>query len=271
MAGKGGGAWKVAYADFVTAMMAFFLVMWITAQNKPVKEAIAAYFEDPTSTTMGSGSVRQNVPPPESLMGAQATGRGPGKGPSKGASLSPRAKGEPKGPPPRLRLFQRIDQTRSVGTMVLFNDNSTELDDLAQVQLGALVPQLLGKPNKIEIRGHAPSAEDANESAAGGTWQLCFDRCLATMEFLVSKGLDRNRIRLSLAGSSEPYSQRRDPEWRAHNSRVEVFALSEYSQPFEPPTEARTGLFRETDMRTKRPVDAAPVEEHPPAEPAHEH
>ena len=46
MAGKGGGAWKVAYADFVTAMMAFFLVMWIVAQNKPVKEAVAAYFKD---------------------------------------------------------------------------------------------------------------------------------------------------------------------------------------------------------------------------------
>ena len=36
MAGSG-GAWKVAYADFVTAMMAFFLVMWITAQSQKVK------------------------------------------------------------------------------------------------------------------------------------------------------------------------------------------------------------------------------------------
>jgi len=42
-----GGAWKVAYADFVTAMMAFFLVMWILSLGKPVKEAIAAYFNDP--------------------------------------------------------------------------------------------------------------------------------------------------------------------------------------------------------------------------------
>ena len=47
MAGKGGGAWKVAYADFVTAMMAFFLVMWIVAQNEQVKEAIAHHFSDP--------------------------------------------------------------------------------------------------------------------------------------------------------------------------------------------------------------------------------
>jgi flagellar motor protein MotB len=47
MAGKGGGAWKVAYADFVTAMMAFFLVMWIVAQDTKVKEAIEHYFVTP--------------------------------------------------------------------------------------------------------------------------------------------------------------------------------------------------------------------------------
>ena len=47
MAGHGGGAWKVAYADFVTAMMAFFMVMWITAQNKQMKAAVAHYFNDP--------------------------------------------------------------------------------------------------------------------------------------------------------------------------------------------------------------------------------
>ncbi len=51
MAGQGGGSWKVAYADFVTAMMAFFLVMWILAQSKPVKQAIAQYFNDPWKTS----------------------------------------------------------------------------------------------------------------------------------------------------------------------------------------------------------------------------
>src|SRR3972149_6966141 len=55
MAGKGGGgAWKVAYADFVTAMMAFFMVMWITAQNNAVKQAIAQYFQDPMSNSLRS-------------------------------------------------------------------------------------------------------------------------------------------------------------------------------------------------------------------------
>jgi chemotaxis protein MotB len=47
MAGKAGGSWKVAYADFVTAMMAFFMVMWITAQDQKIKEAIAHSFNAP--------------------------------------------------------------------------------------------------------------------------------------------------------------------------------------------------------------------------------
>ncbi len=48
MAGKGGGgSWKVAYADFVTALMAFFMVMWICAQDQQTREAVAHYFNEP--------------------------------------------------------------------------------------------------------------------------------------------------------------------------------------------------------------------------------
>jgi chemotaxis protein MotB len=50
-----GGAWKVAYADFVTAMMAFFLVMWLVNQSKPVKAAIGGYFRDPAAFDASGG------------------------------------------------------------------------------------------------------------------------------------------------------------------------------------------------------------------------
>jgi chemotaxis protein MotB len=55
--GAHGGAWKVAYADFVTAMMALFIVLWIIGQSEAVKQAIAAYFKDPGvfSTTRSGG------------------------------------------------------------------------------------------------------------------------------------------------------------------------------------------------------------------------
>jgi chemotaxis protein MotB len=44
-----GGAWKVAYADFVTAMMCFFLVMWLMGADEATKAAVAAYFNNPNS------------------------------------------------------------------------------------------------------------------------------------------------------------------------------------------------------------------------------
>lgn len=57
--GHHGGAWKVAYADFVTAMMAFFLVMWIVGLSKPIREAVASYFRSPSGfmkTSKGNGT-----------------------------------------------------------------------------------------------------------------------------------------------------------------------------------------------------------------------
>ncbi len=61
MAGKGGGgAWKVAYADFVTAMMAFFLVMWISGQDQKIRKAVSYYFNDPYNTQLIGTSKQAN-------------------------------------------------------------------------------------------------------------------------------------------------------------------------------------------------------------------
>ena len=54
--GHHGGAWKVAYADFVTAMMALFIVLWLLNTSKPVQEAVAGYFKDPSGTANKIGS-----------------------------------------------------------------------------------------------------------------------------------------------------------------------------------------------------------------------
>src|SRR5579863_2240716 len=54
--GHHGGAWKVAYADFVTAMMALFIVLWLLSSSKQVQEAVGGYFKDPTGTAKKVGS-----------------------------------------------------------------------------------------------------------------------------------------------------------------------------------------------------------------------
>ncbi len=65
MAGKGGGSWKVAYADFVTAMMAFFLVMWIGAQDVKVRQSVANYFVDPSGVSKApkAGGIHESPTP----------------------------------------------------------------------------------------------------------------------------------------------------------------------------------------------------------------
>src|SRR5690349_7542137 len=55
--GHHGGSWKVAYADFVTAMMAFFLVMWIISMDQPVREKIQDYFNDPASASISKAGI----------------------------------------------------------------------------------------------------------------------------------------------------------------------------------------------------------------------
>jgi chemotaxis protein MotB len=60
MAAKGGGSWKVAYADFVTAMMAFFLVMWICGQDQKIKRSVSDYFSDPLGSTNSGDSKKPN-------------------------------------------------------------------------------------------------------------------------------------------------------------------------------------------------------------------
>lgn len=85
MAGKSGGAWKVAYADFVTAMMAFFLVMWICGQDQKIRRAVSFYFQDPlgqaaasSKTPLRAGALTEQANAgdiPESESVALASGR----------------------------------------------------------------------------------------------------------------------------------------------------------------------------------------------------
>ncbi|MCC7421295.1 MAG: OmpA family protein [Planctomycetaceae bacterium] len=231
MAGKGGGAWKVAYADFVTAMMAFFLVMWITAQSKEVKESIASYFEDP----LGSSDTPKLMSR-EGLQGASSIG------PVEFGGLHTRglAEADPNSSPkidsknteamrlPRIKMFQNKGTSQSVGTMVIFQEDTAEMTEAARNQLEAILPALRGKPNKIEIRGHSSRKPPPDGSPFKSPWELCYARCIATMEYMAANGISRERFRLSQDGSAEPYSRRREKEWKELNSRVEVFAINEF-------------------------------------------
>lgn len=212
MAGGGGGAWKVAYADFVTAMMAFFLVMWLVGQSQKVKEAIAEGF---------------NPPSPARKTNRQSNRQ------TKTAVINPtqekKAVGVAEPPTPyrqRAASSRKFNPMQSA-TLVFFADNSAELDEESQERLKQLVPWIAGKAQKIEIRGHASRRPLPPDSQYHDLWELCYARCQATSKFLEQQGIAVQRMRLSQAGGYEPYSNRSEPEAQARNSRVEVALLNE--------------------------------------------
>jgi chemotaxis protein MotB len=217
MAGKGGGAWKVAYADFVTAMMAFFMVMWLTSQNEAIKEAVAHHFEDPFS-------------PYEPIEGANS--HQPKPGPSSNVPLPKQPDDKKKSRRTRKPTIMTMGdgQQTTTGTIVFFAPQSAELDLAAQSELNSLLPSLLGKPQKIEIRGHASRRPLAADSPYKDPWQLSYARCLATMQFLEQHGIGPERIRLSQAGVYEPLGPAPAADKLAEQERVEVSLLNELAR-----------------------------------------
>jgi len=218
MAGKGGGAWKVAYADFVTAMMAFFMVMWLTSQSNEMRKAVAEHFRNPGGKRFAGNEAR-------SLLNSNNVGDGSRKMMrSKG---SKKADGEN-----RAQKMTDEGERSNIGKTLPFEVNATALSPAAIQQLEELLPELEGKPFRIEIRGHAASNGGKSIQANLDAWTISYQRSLAVMQFLIDHGIDAQRIRLSQAGSSEPRVNS-DPLESASDSRVEVFVLKEVYEEAE--------------------------------------
>ena len=236
MAGHGGGAWKVAYADFVTAMMAFFMVMWITAQSKQVKESVAAYFKDPfafKSKTPGAGSGPPSVLPPKTgKVSSQGVSGRRGVGPN---IVKVQVPDPPENTIPKNAVYLIMhDGTKSgEGVTVPFADGSAELSPQGEKLLGDLLRQLVGRPNKIECRAHASRRPLPPDSPFRDKWELCYARCQVIKEFLKSKGIEEPRLRLSLAADSEPLTVRPGGDPLLENSRVDVYQLEDRVEDFQ--------------------------------------
>jgi chemotaxis protein MotB len=250
MAGHGGGAWKVAYADFVTAMMAFFMVMWITAQNKQMKMAVAHYFNDPFNSMLktrgpeAAGSITTGPLQPGSKTVMLSNKAGNPMGSKRKDAPRPGRRIEETGPKAwsgegnktsgvgKPTLFVLNDgKDKNTGTIVLFADDSTDLSDKAKEQLKHILPLLMGKRQKIELRGHARK----HPGTSGGghdPWQLSYARSVATMKYLLQAGIEADRIRLSQAGPNEPHAIRNGAESQTQNSCVDLLVLPELTEDY---------------------------------------
>jgi chemotaxis protein MotB len=189
--GHHGGAWKVAYADFVTAMMALFIVLWLLNSSKQIQVAVGGYFKDPTGTAkkvgsnmQGSGEnftlTRDNMPKlKEELQQAMRQMADFDKLKSH-IEMTVTAEGL------RIELSESASGT-------FFDSGSTKLNDDGRTLLITLAQELGQLPNKISIEGHTDSQPYA-PSANYGNWELSTDRANAARRLMQGNGIGADQI-----------------------------------------------------------------------------
>jgi chemotaxis protein MotB len=265
-----GGAWKVAYADFVTAMMAFFMVMWLVNQNEEVKTAVGGYFRDPFGAESTAGVKA------EGSAGVLSHGVGAMDG-QDGLLDSPLLTGhdaEPRDPEEERRELSEIaDEIRRALTQIEAFEEIAEQVEVTQTEegvrielmedekgtffergakrltgIGERVVRAIGatlgkKDHPVVIEGHTDSL-----AYAGGeysNWDLSTDRANAARKLLTASGLPAQQVK-GVRGYAAERPRFRDRPEDPRNRRVSILLPN----------------------RAPRPANAAAPAPPPPAAPA---
>ena len=189
--GHHGGAWKVAYADFVTAMMSLFIVLWLMNTSEKVRQAVAGYFNDPRgkSTQTGtdqSGSgenlalTEKNIPELKKKIEEAIRKMNDLKALQNQIQITITPEGL------RIELLETKDGT-------FFNSGSATLSSHGRELLEMLAGQLGGLPNRISIEGHTDAAPYASKDGYGN-WDLSTDRANAARRVMQASGLRSNQV-----------------------------------------------------------------------------
>ncbi len=216
--GHHGGAWKVAYADFVTAMMALFIVLWLLNSSKQVQEAVGGYFKDPTGTSKKVGSnmagagenfilTRDNMPKlKEELQKAMGQVADFEKLKSH-IEMTVTTEGL------RIELSESASGTFcDSGRAKLNADGAGLLITLAQ-ELGNL-------PNKLSIEGHTDSQPYA-QSTTYGNWELSADRANAARRVMQANGIRVDQV-TQVRGFADQRLRKEDAPLDPANRRISV-------------------------------------------------
>src|SRR5271169_2715762 len=189
--GHHGGAWKVAYADFVTAMMALFIVLWLMNSSKPIQVAVSGYFKDPSGTGKETGS--------------SLTGSGEKLQPVKQdmAKLKEELQKSIQGINDLAKLKNNIEITVTEeglriellesGEGTFFDSGSSTLNKSGQ-EIATLLAAELGKaPNQVSIEGHT-DAKPYSGKRSYSNWELSADRANAARRLMQQSGLRGDQI-----------------------------------------------------------------------------
>ncbi len=230
-----GGAWKVAYADFVTAMMAFFLVMWIVGLSQNLKDAIASYFQDPVAfkKMVESG----NAPFSVSAMAGQAIKQPLNEPPTSERKNLENAKKAIEQAVMQMPEFKdlkkhveltlaneglKIDLLEARESL-FFDSGSARIKPNTQHLLTLVGRELQKLPNRVIIEGHTDS-RPLSRSHGYTNWELSADRANSARRVLKASGVSDKQI-AQVRGYAD--TQPRDAKHPEHftNRRVSIIVV----------------------------------------------
>jgi len=248
--GHHAGAWKVAYADFVTAMMALFIVLWLMSADKEVQQAVSAYFNNPAG--------------PGKLTGTAAAGLGnalevPKQDMNKLAEKIQQALLQV----PNFRSIKdhveititsdglRIELLETEAGM--FFESGKALPTESGSALLATLAEELGKmPNSILIEGHTDS-KPFSRNDDYGNWELSVDRANAARKLMLAHGVRTEQIG-QVRGFADRQLRRPEDPTAASNRRISV--IVQYLSPPAGVPEAPEG--KPAEAQKARPPEAPP-------------
>ena len=216
--GHHGGAWKVAYADFVTAMMALFIVLWLMSSSKPVQEAVGGYFRDPSgkSTKIGSDMV--------------GTGESFSVSKDNMSKLKDELEKTVRQVPHFDEMKNQIEMTITSeglriellesGKSLFFNSGNAVPSADGKEILTLLAKELGTLPNKIAIEGHTDSKPYATGSTYGN-WELSVDRANAARRLMQQSGIREDQI-MQVRGFADQRLRKSDAPLDPSNRRISL-------------------------------------------------
>ncbi len=262
--GAHGGAWKIAYADFVTAMMAFFLLMWLLGStSKGDLSGIAEYFKTPLKVAMAGGSgsgdsssviagggkdltrkdgqiKKADEPTPKktyNIKAAQAEIERAEKAQLKALKSRIEAAIENS---PSLKQYRKqmlIDITTEGLRIQIVDEQNRPMFALSKADLQPYTKEILheightmnGMPNKISLSGHTDAFPYSSGERGYSNWELSADRANASRRELVAGGMDETKVVRVVGLSSAVLFDREDP-LNPINRRISIIVMNKKAE-----------------------------------------
>lgn len=267
--GHHGGAWKIAYADFVTAMMAFFLLMWLLGSTaKGDLQGIAEYFKTPLKVAMAGGSgsgdsssvlkgggrdltrkdgqvaksdepslKRINTPTTSNLQSAQAELLRAEMERLKALKGRIEAAIESR---PSLMQFKKqllLDLTTEGLRIQIVDEQNRPMFALARAELQPYTVEILHEigralndvPNRISLSGHTDATPYGSGERGYSNWELSADRANASRRALIAGGMDETKV-LRVVGLSSAVLFDKDDPVNPVNRRISIIVMNKKAE-----------------------------------------